>query len=75
MIKVIAILGFITTPAFAQDLLLSQLDQKAKDLAALDGLQASADRMTGAAFHFGYVCGAQGNTWQQCQKLFVDTVK
>jgi hypothetical protein len=79
MIKGLVALVFLTSAAFAgetnTDKLLAQLDQKAKDLAALDDMKNSFDRMTGAAFQFGWACGQAGNTWVQCQKMFVDAVK
>jgi hypothetical protein len=72
MIKGLVALVFLTSPVFAGD---TVTVKRSEILAEMDGLKADSDRMTGAAFQFGYACSQAGNTWTECQKMFVDAVK
>jgi hypothetical protein len=72
MIKGLVVLMLLTSVASAGDTITVK---RSEVIAQMDGLKADADLMTGAAFQFGYACSQAGNTWVQCQKMFVDAVK
>jgi len=57
MIKAVIAFMLVASPAFAGDMVTVK---RSEVIAEFDGIKAAGDRMSGAAFQFGWACGQAG---------------